>query len=294
MKHGKALGYLAGLLAVAVWSSVYSLKAVMLVRMGPVEIVFLQYLGTTALLALLAALRKQSLRVGWRAGLKLMCSGFVGVALFQVLLNQGIAMVGSVMASVFSSLLPAMCMLVDVAVLKKRWGWLGWVGIACSFAGILLVVGGAPLGGANVLGYLVLLASNGVWIFYCYFNKRFQGRHESVVLLFYQSLGAAVVLLPLAAASGFRGVSAMAEPVFFLQMLFLAAINGVVAYLLLNYTIRTLDVVVSNILFNFVPVFTIFLEWMVYGSGVGPAQLLGTALVISSALLTNLGGKRPL
>lgn len=288
MRQHKALGYAAGLAAVVIWSSVYSLKVVMLERLSPVEIVFLQYLGTTVLLGLLALLWGQRLRIGWKNAGKLVAVGAVGVALFQLLVTLGIAMVGSVTASVFSALLPAMCMIVDVVVLRKWWGRLGWLGIALSFAGILLVVGGAPLAGGQVLGYVLLLGSNAVWIFYCYCNQRLQGEYDGVVLLFYQSMSVVLALLPAVAAGGFRGLPALADPALALQVLFLSAVNGVAAYLLLNFTIRTLDVVVSNILFNFVPVVTILIEWALYGKAISAAQLLGVAMVIVSAILPNL------
>ena len=55
--------------------------------------------------------------------------------------------------------------------------------------------------------------------------------------------------------------------------------NAVLAYLLLNFALQRLDVVLCNIIFNFVPVVTIVLNALLFGQGIALGQLLGAGLL---------------
>ena len=57
------------------------------------------------------------------------------------------------------------------------------------------------------------------------------------------------------------------------------------AYLLLNFALQRLDVVLCNIIFNFVPVVTIVLNALLFGQGIALGQLLGAGLIVSSVLI---------
>lgn len=292
VRRDQTLGAAAAFATVLIWSAVYGGKELLLGRMSPVELVFFQYLLAAPAIALLAAVRRERLWLPLRDMAAVWGSGILGIALFQLAVNVGIQLVGSVPAAIFSGLLPTCALLAAVVLERRRPDGRQLLSVLASTAGILLVTGTSAGDRRSLPGYLILLASNFLWVAFCHLNKRLQetGRVSGLALVFHQSLATALVLLPVTLAGGGGGAAALARPDALGLLLFLALGNAVLAYLLLNYALQRLDVVVCNIIFNFVPVVTIAFNAVLLGQGVALGQLLGAGLIVSSVLIP---AKRP-
>lgn len=286
-RREQTLGTAAAFATVLIWSAVYGGKELLLDCMSPTELVFFQYLMALPAVGLLAAFRKERLWLPLRDMAAAWASGLLGIALFQLAVNVGIHLVGSVPAAIFSGLLPTCALLAAVVLERRRPDGRQLLGVLASTVGILLVTGTSGAGRGSAPGYLVLLASNFLWVAFCHLNKQLQEKRRisGLTLTFHQSLVTVLVLLPAALAGGGGGAAALTRPDVLATLLFLALGNAVLAYLLLNYALQRLDVVVCNIIFNLVPVVTIALSALLYGQGIALAQLLGAGLIVSSVLI---------
>lgn len=290
----QALGIAAAFGAVLIWSGAYSGKELLLRYVTPVELVFLQYLLAMPVTLLLAVLRRENLRLppGKLASVGL--SGILGIAFFQVALNIGISLVGSSVAAIFSGLLPSCALAVEIIIQKRCPNKGQLLSILASTIGIVLVTGFAGKNTFSVWGYLLLLASNFLWVAFCYFNKQLQEKQaiSGTVLVLYQSLSTSLFLTPVVWGGMHQMIQAVLCPDSLAALLFLVVGNAVLAYVLLNFALMQLDVVFCNIIFNFVPVVTVILNRLLYGQRTAFAQSIGTALIILSVFISTAGNDK--
>lgn len=283
----RTLGAAAALAAVLIWSGVYGGKELLLAHMSPVELVFLQYLLAVPATWAVAAARHEKLLLPLPKLVWVWLSGILGIALFQLAVNIGIRMVGSTTAAIFSGLLPTCALITEIVAKRHRPDWRQLLSVAVSTVGILLVTDLSGKNQFSLPGYLVLLASNFLWVAYCGLNKALQekGSASGAALVFHQSLSSAVFLLPLAAAGGGVPLAVLARTEVMALLAFLVLGNAVVAYMLLNYALKRLDVIFCNIIFNFLPVITIALNALVYGQAAQLAQYVGAVLIVASVCI---------
>lgn len=272
--------------AVLIWSASYTVKAPLLQYLSATEVVFLQYLFAIPLLGLLAVRQGARMRIPLRRAAGFLCSGMLGIALYQVLVNTGIGMVGSVLATVFSGLIPSMCLVPELLLFHKKATRAQIVSILASVLGIFLAVGGVNLDPASLPGCLILLVSNAFWIFFCYFNSRIQGAAtvQGTLLLFYQALGAELILLPILVLQGDPLWDGLARVDVLGGLLFLAVVNGVAAYLLLQFALRRINVLSYNLINNLIPVITAVLDYLLWGRAISVVQMCGILLIIFSVV----------
>lgn len=281
-----ALAFAAIISAVFIWGSSFIVKPSLFAVIDPVQVVFLQSIGGVILLGSKHLLERKSFRISRSEAFFIMISGGLGIALYQIILNYAIGLIGGVICSIFTALIPAMCLLVDTGIFKKPWNLFSIISIALSFAGVLLIVSMAGAGEFSLLGYAVALFSNGVWIYYCYFTNRRRTTATSTVFLFYQLVGCTILLIPYMLLHPLD-VSALAGWKVFGQLAYMIILHGVLAYYLFIFAVGKLDVVVTNISVNLVPIAALLCNYLFLNELISVAQALGAALVIFAVMLSS-------
>ncbi len=129
----------AAALTLILWASVYSAVKVGLDGFSPWQLAFLRLAVASIALGIYAALTQSRLphRRHW---LKLALIGFVGFALYLVLLNSGQRTVVAGTASFIINATPALSAMLAALFLKESLRPLGIIGIAISFCGVSLMV----------------------------------------------------------------------------------------------------------------------------------------------------------
>jgi drug/metabolite transporter (DMT)-like permease len=150
-----------------------------------------------------------------------------------------------------------------------------------AIGGCVVVVTGAPDDGVRSL-YGDLLATTALfaWTWYFVASKRARRHLGSFEYLVGLSIVAVVVLLPFALVSAGELGSPTAEG--WLIIVGIAAINGALGHILMNWAHAHVPIVVTSLLTLAIPVFAAGAAWLFIDERVTAAQAVGTAIVIAS------------
>ena len=280
------LGFTAITAAVIIWGSTFIVKPVVFGYVDPIQVIFLQALTGAVIFGGMVLFEGGSFRVKGKDLLFIVFSGMIGITLYQILLNIAIGMVGGVISSIFGALIPAMCLLSDAWVFKKKPNKLGICSIVAAFTGVLLIIGADGMGGYNPLGLILLVISNAVWIYYCYFSGRKPTTVRGSVFLFYQMSGCALMLIPYLAAYPLD-MSALALWDVQWRLAHLMLLPGALASLFFFYAVNSLGVVVTNIANNLIPIVTLLCNFVFFGEIITPVQAVGTCVVVAAVTLSS-------
>jgi len=126
---------------------------------GPGEIALFRLLVSSVVLGIFGPLRRMCLPEG-RDVPAVFLAGFLAYAVYHVALNYGEVAVGAECASVLINTAPVITARLAVAFLGERLRALGWVGIAVSFSGALLIsMGEGEDFGLAPEAFLILVAA---------------------------------------------------------------------------------------------------------------------------------------
>ncbi len=176
MKQSKK-AYLLALIAVFFWSTAGSVFSITLKYLNPYQL--LLYSSLVSFVALFATL---FIRNGFdfksflarKHVLSSALLGFLNPFLYYVILFWAYALLPAQEAMVLNYLWPIVLVLLSIAILKQRIGWLSVVAIVISFAGTAIIAFrgkiGAPI--ANPTGFLLATGSSIIWALYWILNMK--------------------------------------------------------------------------------------------------------------------------
>lgn len=207
-------------------------------------------------------------------------SGLVGITWYFAAENVGVQLTSASNAALVVASFPAIAILVEAVVRRKRPKTRSLVGAAIAVAGVLVLSFGEASTGANVLvGNMVLLCAGVLWGMYNLVVQAIDQSVGTLELTAYQSMFGALFFVPLVAFEGaptfvptFASVAALA---------FLSLGCSVAAYLLYNWSLTGLPASTCAALLNLIPVFGIVLSVLVLGEPITLAKLVGGAVVLT-------------
>jgi drug/metabolite transporter (DMT)-like permease len=226
---------------------------------------------------------------GWRAiGL-----GLLGITFYQVFFIKGISMMSASAASVVMGTSPIFIALLATAVGEERISLAGWVGIAISFGGFLLVVSGEN-GGLTFTweawrGAVLILGANACWAGYTVFSKPVLERNSAFRLAAVGTIAGTLVYLPFAAADLAR-IEWARIPWQGWGAIFYAGLVAIFLCFILWYqSVKKVGSTKTGIYGNMTPLLAIFFASLVLGERLTAIQAVGTAITLAGVYLTRSG-----
>jgi len=278
------------LLAVVMWGVNFSFIKIALREMSPQGFNGLRLLLTAALFLAVLAISGQGFRVP-RADLwKLALLGIGGNALYQVLFIGGVSRTTASNTSLILCMTPIFIALFSVALRVERVHWLGWIGIAVSFAGLYLVVtqrsGGVRLSGDGLRGDLMIFGGTLLWASYTVFSKGFLERHSPLKFSALTVVFGALVYVPLTAREIVRLPWAEISPRAWASLVFSALFGLVLGYLIWYYSVQRVGNARTAAYNNLTPIFTALFAALLLGERLRPVQAAGAAVILAGVYLT--------
>jgi drug/metabolite transporter (DMT)-like permease len=236
--------HLALCLMVALWSGAFvGIKAALDSGIGTTDLVVIRFAIAAPAFAVVAYLRRP-LGLPRRALPRLVIGGALGVAAYQLTLNEGAARTTAGVTSLIVASCPAITLLLARIVGLERLtpGRLG--GIAVAFAGILVVVLFAPGQGSGVddlAGPLWVLVASLSWAAYTIVMKPLlTAGSDALAIAAWSTLAGAACTLPFVRASTLDTVESLSARQVGI-LLWLALAITFVGYLAWNEGVRGLD-----------------------------------------------------
>ena len=258
--------------------------------MPVMTLAFVRYLITAAIMVPLCIKREGGLRLGphWKRGF---VSAMLGATVYYFFEYSGLALTTASAASLIIALVPMMTLLCRVLVQHARVSPVRWALVALSLLGVWLVIrADAQEGAGSLAGNLFMIGACLCWTGYLMVMPPLVASCSSLRVTTWQSVVAAVTLLPFSLAE--RGQWVPLSPVAWLCVFLLAAVCSALCYLLYNAAMRTVDALTVALSININPITACVAGAVLLGEMLSGGQLFGGALILLSVLADSALGAR--
>jgi drug/metabolite transporter (DMT)-like permease len=225
----------------------------------------------------------------WRAaGL-----GLLGITFYQVFFIRGVSMMNASTASIVMGTSPVFIALLATAVGEERISLAGWLGIAISFGGFLLVVSGENGGLVFTWpvwrGAVLILLANGCWAAYTVLAKPVLERNSAFRLAAVGTIAGTLIYLPFAAGDlaqvdwakiPWQGWGAIA---------YAGLIAIFLCFILWYQSVKEVGSAKTGVYSNLTPVLSIFFAGRILGERLAAIQAVGAAITLAGVYLTRSG-----
>ncbi|AOJ66024.1 permease [Burkholderia ubonensis] len=177
------------------WASAFPFIRIGLQGLPPIQLAAARFATAAVLVIVWLAWRRPRVPA-WRDALRFLLCGFLGIALYNALLNTGEKTVAPGAASFIVNTLPIFTALLASVFLGERFSRWGWFGSLISLAGIAVIAHGQP--GGLTLGAGSTLILGAAWCSASYFvlQRRLIPLYGALTCTAYTLLAGALWLSP--------------------------------------------------------------------------------------------------
>ncbi|MFM0057549.1 DMT family transporter [Paraburkholderia phytofirmans] len=177
------------------WASAFPFIRIGLQGLPPLQLAAARF-ATAALLVLAWLAYRRPRLPTWRDSLRFALCGFLGIALYNALLNTGEKTVAAGAASFIVNTLPIFTALLAAVVLGERFNRWGWLGSLVSLAGIAVIARGQPGGLTLGAGSTLILGAALCSASYFVLQRRLIPVYGALTCTAYTLLAGALLLTP--------------------------------------------------------------------------------------------------
>lgn len=288
-RPGSARALPAVLLTVLLWASAYPAIALALTGFDPFGLASIRYLIASLALLLIARIAALELP-SWADVPRIVLAGALGISAYNLLLNFGQTLVNAGTAGLLINVSPVFAAILGAMVLGDRLRPAGWVGIAISFAGAILIAFGRSdrdmrfdPGALYILGAALCFALQ--WVI----QKPLLGRHRPLAVATWVLWAGSMLLLPLLPRAFERLPDAPADAL--AATIYLGLGPAALAYAAWAYALTRYSVTRATSFLYLVPPVTLLLAYLLLGEIAAPLTLIGGALALAGVIVVNTLGR---
>ena len=216
--------------------------------------------------------------------------GFLGITVYQVALSYGERSVSAGAASILVATVPCFTAILAAIFLREHIRLLGWLGIAISFAGVVIVVFGEGSGLNFATDALLILLASVAESVYFVLQKPYLKRYTGIELATYTIWAATLFMLVY--SPGLPQQMQVAPIAATLSIVYLGIFPAAIAYLAWSYALARMSASNTSSFLYVIPIFAILLAWPLLNEIPSLLSLIGGVVVIIGVALVNVrGGK---
>jgi drug/metabolite transporter (DMT)-like permease len=274
---------------VVFWASAFAGIRAGLREYGPGEIALFRFVVASVVLGCIALVTR--MRLPERRDLPaVFLAGFLAFTVYHVALNYGEVAVGAGAASVLINTAPLFTALLAVTFLGERLRVLGWVGMAVSFFGAVLISAGEGEGfGLAPQALLILLAALSSSIYFV-IQKPYLQKYGALAFTTYALW--AGTLLSLVFLPGLISQMGAARPRTTLAMVYLGVFPTAIAYVTYAYAFSRMPASRAVSFLYLIPVMAYLIAWAWIGEVPTLLSVVGGCVTLSGVLIVNAFGRR--
>lgn len=227
-------------------------------------------------------------------GSRTLVLGLTGFAIFNIALYQALALAPSSLVGLAYGFTPIAIIIVGAAVGVSRPGTHQILGSVLSSIGVILLFSARGVGieGYGELAGLFLGVLSGfIWAIYTVMQRKLFPEGDQR-LITYASLALSAPLLGVVSLPVlYREAPVIARPEIMLQLLWIAALPGAVAYYMWNRAVSIVGSESAAPYSNLLPVFTAILGRLLLGEELGLGDLIGGLLIIGGSAISTIPRK---
>ncbi|RYD04898.1 hypothetical protein N752_11980 [Desulforamulus aquiferis] len=249
------LANLAIAIAVIFWGVSFISTKIAVAEVPPTTLALVRFIIASVALGLLLKRVEPTTKVDKRDRPKMVLGGLLGITFYFYFENLGIKLTTVVNASLIVTIVPLVAILLDVLFFKSRLTTLKLLAALIAIVGTYLSVtanGQIDFSSTNFKGNLLMICAMLCWVFYTLVNKSLQRKYSGICMTTYQTIYGTLCLIPLSLLEyqEWRLFSLTTLG----HILFLAFCCSVGCYILYMYALKHLDVAITTVYLNLVPV----------------------------------------
>ncbi len=226
---------------------------------------------------------------GWKAA----ALGLLGITLYQVFFIKAVNMMPASTASVFMGTSPIFIALLATVLAEERIPPAGWVGIAISFGGFLLVVAGENGGLVFTWdawrGAILILLANVCWAAYTVFARPILDRNSPFRMAAVGTIFGTAVYLPFAAGDLARVDWGRISWPAWGAILYAGLVAIFLCFIVWYASVKAVGSAKTGVYSNLTPILAIFFAGLVLGERLAAIQAVGAAVTLAGVYLTRSG-----
>jgi drug/metabolite transporter (DMT)-like permease len=271
------------------WASAFAGIRAGLAAYGPGQIALMRFLVASAVLACYAAIMR--MRLPERRDLPaILLAGFLAFTVYHVALNYGEVTVSAGAASILINTAPIFTALFATLFLGERLRRLGWLGMAVSFAGAILISLGEGEGlSLDPRAFLILVAAVSTSLYFV-FQKPYLQKYGALAFTTYAIWAGA--LLTLIFLPGLVANARSAPPEATLAVVYLGVFPTAIAYVTYAYAFSRLATSRAVSFLYLIPVMAYLIAWVWLGEVPTILTVVGGVLTLSGVVIVNALGRR--
>ncbi|MBP2653758.1 MAG: protein of unknown function transrane [Firmicutes bacterium] len=219
---------------------------------------------------------------------QILLGGVLGITIYFYFENLGVKLTTASNASLIVTTVPIIAITLDVVFYHGRISILKLAGIGMAVIGTYLSVtanGNIDINSNNFVGNMLMVGAMLSWALYTIVNKSLQDKYSGVFLTTCQTVVGTLCLIPLSLFE-YREWQFFSL-VSFWNVLFLAVCCSVGCYVLYLYVLKRLDVTITTLYLNLVPVVGVISGYLILNENVQLIQLAGGVLTIIAIIIVN-------
>lgn len=286
MKNLNLRAHLAAIITVLLWSSAFVGIRKAVGHYPPGALALLRYLvASVCMLFLFLRPGKKRHTVTWRDVPKILVLGLIGFTIYNLCLNYAELSINSATASFIISLVPVMSALLAMPMLNERLPILGWVGLAVSVCGVILIISHENTHFNASFGLLLAFIAALACCLFSLLQKPLL-RHicpfdlmsvaiwcgTAGMLMFWPQMVHAVATSPWQITA---------------WVVYIGIFPAAVAYALWSYAIRQLPVARTTSYMYLLSLMTLLLAWLFLGELPNSYVILGGIIALLGAIIVN-------
>lgn len=278
------------IVALLLWASAFAGIRAGLAGFGPGELALLRFGTASIVLALYAAVTR--MRLPGKADLPVIAlAGVLGISIYHVALNFGEQSVSSAAAALIISASPVFTALLSTRFLGERLSWLGWLGIAISFAGVAVISFGEAGGLSLNVNALLILASALATSAYMIVSKRPLKIYSGLEFTSYAIWSGTIPMLFF--APGLVHQITVAPVSATIAGVYLGVFPGAIAYVLWSVALSKMPASSLAPFLNAQPVNAAIIAWLWLGEVPSLVTIAGGVVAVAGVALVQAKGQLP-
>lgn len=279
---------LAMIAVIIIWGISYVSIKVTVLEIPPITMALIRFVIASVMLGIILRRVEPQTKLDKSDLPKMVLGGVFGITIYFVLENIGVQLSSATNASLIVSVVPIITIMLDVLFFHSRLSFMKILGVIIAVWGSYLAVtanGKVDLNSSQFLGNILMLSAMLSWAFFTLVNKSLQNKYSGLFLTTYQTIFGTLFFIPLSLFEyqEWRPFSLTALG----NILFLAVFCSFAGYLLYTYALKRLDVALTTIYLNLIPVVGVLCGYLILKESVLPIQLVGGLITLLAIIIIN-------
>lgn len=279
------------LVTAIIWGVNFSIVKFALAEIPPIAFVGLRFFVASAALLALGRALGQSFEFESRHLPALIGLGLLGNTAYQLLFIFGLSLTTAENSSLILATSPAWVALIGTVIGAEKVEPVGWLGIALSLAGIILIIAGSdrladfPFGGPSLRGDILLLSATLCWSLYTILVRPMTRRYSSVSVTAFTTTAGTIPLIGVGIPAMIHLPWTEIKAAAWMALVFSGILAIGLAYIIWNYGVSKLGSTRTSIYSNLSLPSALLTAWLWLEEVLMPLQWWGTVLAMGGVLL---------